>query len=201
MDNPNNTYVPKLVDPVPGAELVSGEVITSGYLQVGPYSFVPHQLCVKKLHPDAKLPTKAKSGDFGYDMYALEKTVLRPGTVTKVRTGIALGFPSGFGGIICDRSGIATKPEYQVFKVAGVVDNGYTGEVIVALFNPVKLNWNIRSLPHQPWHRMHSAPVVINPGDKIAQIVLQRVWDFPVVEVDELEATERGSDGFGSTGI
>src|SRR5690348_13923016 len=91
-------------------------------------------LKVKKLHPDAIIPTKSRRTDFGYDLYALEDTVLEPGRVTKVRTGIGFRFPRGFGGILKDRSGVATKIEVQT--VAGVIDNEYTGEVMVPFFNP-----------------------------------------------------------------
>lgn len=161
----------------------------------------------KKLHPDAKFPVKAHDTDLGYDLFALEDTVLYPGVVTKVRTGIALGFPKGFGGIIKDRSSIATKLE--VFTVAGVIDSDYTGEIIIAFFNPgrVKIKSSDYSgydghFPDEPVEPQieYDEPLLINKGDKIAQLVLIPTITFPMQEVDSLEETQRGSNGFGSTG-
>jgi deoxyuridine 5'-triphosphate nucleotidohydrolase len=139
-------------------------------------------LRIKKVLPNAKLPTKAHEGDLGYDLYAAEKTILLPNAVTKVRTGIACGFPAGFGGIIKDRSSVALKLE--VFTKGGVIDSGYQNEILILFYNPNQ-----------------TKPCVFEVGEKIAQLVLTKVHSFPVLVVDELTSeSSRGMDGFGSTG-
>jgi len=136
---------------------------------------------VKRLQEDAVLPTKAQDGDLGYDLYANEDITLYPVATELVSTGVSIQFPKGFGGLIKDRSSIATKK--KVFTVAGVIDNGYTGEIKIAMFNstPYRINFN--------------------KGDKIAQLVLIPVTDFQIEEVDEVVTNDgRGEGGFGSTG-
>jgi dUTP pyrophosphatase len=147
------------------------------------FSIVPMtlELQVKKLHDNAQLPTRANIGDLGYDLYALEDTEIFPGHVTKVRTGIACNFPTGFGGLLRDRSSVATKRHIAV--VAGVIDNGYTGEILVAFLNP--------SDTHH---------VDLKAGEKIAQMLFYPVYSANVVEVKELNTTQRGENGFGSSG-
>jgi len=136
---------------------------------------------IKKLQGNAILPRKAHAGDLGYDLFACEYGEILPDALVLVNTGVAIQFPANYGGIIKDRSSISTK--YNVFTVAGVIDNGYTGEILVALFNASQKVFNYQ------------------PGDKIAQLVLIPTVDFHVVEVDEvLSADERGDNGFGSTG-
>jgi len=142
-------------------------------------------LKVKKLDKRAKLPTRAYDGDLGFDLYLLEDTLIpayegdRP-ALKKLRTGIAVKFPKGWGGFIKDRSSIATKD--RLITVAGVIDNGYTGEIIVAVVN------------------LSGKDVYLSAGTKIAQLVPIPVFDGSVVEVDELEETKRGDKGFGSSG-
>lgn len=162
---------------------------------------MPFSFYIKKLHPDAQLPTVAKHGDLGYDLYCLEDIKLTPGNVTKVRTGIACNFPYGYGALIRDRSSVATKQ--KVFVVAGVIDNGYTGEIIVAMYNPGYIVNNTKSSFGVLDDRLYTSlegTVQFKKNDKIAQLILTPVIYFPVYEVDELQKTERGSDGFGSTG-
>jgi dUTP pyrophosphatase len=170
------------------------------------------ELKVKRLHPDAKLPTKAHFGDLGYDMYALEDTVVPAGIVTKVRTGIAIEFPQYIGGIVKDRSSVATKQNLQV--VAGVIDSQFCGEIIIAFYNSAPIEYvieyeHIREADDYEVNFKKvvadislndGAPYHIKAGDKIAQLVLQEVITFPITEVDELGTTERGDAGFGSTG-
>lgn len=137
---------------------------------------------VKLLVPQARLPHKAHAGDLGYDLFAAEGVTLAPGYTKLVSTGIAIQFPAGYGGIIKDRSSMATKR--HLFTVAGVIDNGYIGEVSVALYNG------------------NSMMAHIAPGEKIAQLVLIPTVDFAVEEVDILIAPDgRGVGGFGSTGV
>ena len=136
---------------------------------------------VKRLIKTAQLPTKAHLGDLGYDLYANEGAAIFPSETKVVKTGIAIQFPEGYGGFIKDRSSVATKK--GLFTVAGVIDNGYTGEIGIALHNGTD------SLVH------------IAPGDKIAQLVLIPTVNFKVEEVEEvISADQRGEGGFGSTG-
>ena len=136
---------------------------------------------VKKLSENAQLPTKAHLGDLGYDLYANQGVAIFPAETKVVKTGIAIQFPAGYGGFIKDRSSVATKK--GLFTVAGVIDNGYTGEICIALHNGTD------SLIH------------VAPGEKIAQLVLIPTVDFKVEEVDEVvSADQRGEGGFGSTG-
>ena len=138
-------------------------------------------LQVKLLTQFAKLPQKAHSGDLGYDLYAGEPAAIFPNETKVVKTGIAIQFPTGYGGVIKDRSSVATKK--GLFTVAGVIDNGYIGEICIALYNGTD------SLIH------------VAPGEKIAQLVLIPTVNFEVTEVDEVvSADQRGDGGFGSTG-
>jgi dUTP pyrophosphatase len=134
-----------------------------------------------KLDSRATIPSKAHKDDLGFDLHTLESVTLEPGVVTKVRTGIAVQFPENVGGIIKDRSSVATKKE--VFTVAGVIDPGYRAEIIVAFFNP------------------NDTKIHFLPGDKIAQMVLQECIIVEPIEIFEFSGkTDRNLDGFGSTG-
>jgi dUTP pyrophosphatase len=136
---------------------------------------------VKKLSEYAQLPQKAHAGDLGYDLFSNEGSAIFPGETKVIKTGIAIEFPAGYGGFIKDRSSVATKK--GLFTVAGVIDNGYIGEICIALHNGTD------SLIH------------VGPGEKIAQLVLIPTVNFEVTEVDEvISADQRGVGGFGSTG-
>ena len=136
---------------------------------------------VKRLSENSVLPTKAHAGDLGYDLYASEEVVLMAGQTRLIPTGIAIQFPEGYGGLLRDRSSVATKR--NLFVVAGIIDNGYIGEIMIALHNST-----------DGYER-------IMVGEKIAQLILTPTVNFTVEEVDELvSADERGTGGFGSTG-
>lgn len=136
---------------------------------------------VKRLSENSVLPHKAHAGDLGYDLYASEEVVLMAGQTKLVSTGIAIQFPEGYGGLLRDRSSVATKR--NLFVVAGVIDNGYIGEILIALHNST-----------DGYER-------ITVGEKIAQLILIPTVNFHAEEVDELvSADERGTGGFGSTG-
>lgn len=139
-------------------------------------------LRVKRLHENGQVPRKAHAGDLGYDLFALEATQLLPDETRLVRTGIAVGLPAGYGAFIKDRSSVATKQD--LFTVAGVIDNGYTGEILIAM------------------HNAGYDPCQISAGQKIAQMVLIPTVDFAVEEVAEdlVGDDGRGTSGFGSTG-
>ena len=136
-------------------------------------------LKVKILAEGAHPPEKAHPGDLGYDLFAAEHAVIPSGELRLVKTGIALEFPDGWGGVIRDRSSMALK---RVTVSAGVIDHGYRGEVAVALTN------------HSP------AEFVIEPGQKIAQLIPTPVTDWTVTVSGDLNHTARGAGGFGSTG-
>jgi dUTP pyrophosphatase len=146
-------------------------------------------LLVKKLHPDAKMPTVVHPGeDLGFDIYSIEDVTLLPNKVVKIRTGIAAQFtpPSNslfdnkFGLLIRDRSGMASK---NITTSGGVIDASYDGEIMVLMTNH------------------NSEDIVIKAGAKIAQLIPTIIMtQFEIKEVDELPNNTRGSKGFGSSG-
>lgn len=137
---------------------------------------------IKKLNPDAILPTYAKKGDAGADLYSMDTVEIRPFQRMLVSTGIAIAMPPSWVGLVHPRSGLAHKAGVTVLNAPGTVDSGYRGEVKVNLIN------------------LGNSPVVINKGDRIAQIVFQRFEQGDFLEVDELDSTDRGEGGHGSTG-
>lgn len=142
------------------------------------------ELRVRRLHPDAVLPTRAHPGDAGLDLVASEAATLEPrGGRAVVGTGIAVEVPDGWAGLVCPRSGLAARHGIGVVNGPGVIDAGYRGEVRVVLHN---------TDPHEAFE--------IAPGDRIAQLVLTPVLLGDVMEVSELAAAARDASGFGSTG-
>lgn len=136
---------------------------------------------VMKMVQSAILPQKAHAGDLGYDLFAVQEELVYPDETRLISTGIAIQFPEGYGAFIKDRSSVATK--MKLFTVAGVIDNGYVGEIRVAV------------------HNAGSDVQKIKVGDKIAQLVLIPTVNFQVEEVNEVvSADARGTGGFGSTG-
>lgn len=139
------------------------------------------ELKVKLLSRDAKLPTKSHKGDLGYDLYCSQTVSLFPGETKLVQTDIAIEFPAGWGGIIKDRSSVATKR--QVFTVAGVIDNGYTGPIQIAMFNASE---HVQAF---------------SAGTKVAQMIMMLTTNFPIIKVDDITSVDgRNENGFGSTG-
>ena len=137
---------------------------------------------IKLLNEDAKIPTRANSTDAGADLYASENVEIDTGCRKLVSTGIFLEIPEGYYGRIAPRSGLAVKN--GIDTLAGVVDSSYRGEVKVALLNTDK---------DSSFH--------IKKGDRIAQLIIEKHYNFDFVQVDDLEKTERGESGFGSTDI
>lgn len=137
-------------------------------------------IAVKKLHPEAKLPSYAHPSDAGMDFYALENALILPQERKLISTGIAMAIPQGYVGLLWDKSGIATK--HGIKTMAGVIDAGYRGEIKILL------------------HNLSLQPFIIEKGSKIAQMLIQSVEQKEIKEVTELEETERGEGGFGSTG-
>lgn len=139
-------------------------------------------LAVQRLHPEAVLPAYAHDGDAGLDLTAVEEVVLAPGERAAVPTGIAMAVPDGWVGLVHPRSGLARRHGVTVTNAPGTIDAGYRGEVQVLLVN------------------LGADAVTLHAGERVAQLVLQRVGRADVVEVGDLEDTARGSGGFGSTG-
>ena len=138
------------------------------------------QLKVKKLHPDAKLPTYGNPGDAGMDMYALEEVVFSPGEQKRIRTGIALEIPDGYVGLVWDKSGPAFNQGLK--NLAGVIDSSFRGEYMASIVN---LSPHIQK---------------IEKGQKFNQILIQPVMICDIVEADTLSETARGAGREGSTG-
>ena len=136
---------------------------------------------VKRLHPNAMLPTRAHDHDAGWDLHALEHDLLQPGETRMIRTGIAIAVPVGQVGDVRSRSGLASR-NVTVANSPGTIDPGYTGELIVMLHNRGRDRLNVHK------------------GDRIAQLVFTYTNTQPLQLVDELDPTERGTNGFGSTG-
>ncbi len=140
-------------------------------------------LRVRRLHPDATLPTRAYEGDAGLDLRALEALTLEPGERASVRTGIAVEIPHGQAGLVLARSGLAARHGIALVNAPGLIDAGYRGEIQVLLLNTDR-----------------RTAFSIRPGDRIAQLVLVSVETPEVTEVQELALSERGLGGFGSSG-
>ena len=142
-------------------------------------------LKIKKLKENAKIPFRATPGSAGMDLYACidEPVTLGAGEKAVIPTGIAIALPGPeLGAFIFARSGLAIKHGIGLLNSVGVIDSDYRGEVCVGVINQL------------------SEPYTINPGERIAQMVIMPVSLIPVTEVEELDETERGSGGFGSTG-
>src|ERR1700760_504700 len=160
---------------------------------------------VKLLHADARPPTVAHAGsDLGYDLYAIEDVVLPPGVPIKLRTGIAVEGPPGWGFVLGDRSSMAAR---GVTYAGGRIDAGYRGEILVCLLNVNQPTYSIRLIRDADgdvkvaYLVSTEASVHIRKGDKIAQMSpFEARTALPVEVVEELSATERGGKGFGSTG-
>ena len=140
------------------------------------------ELPVRRLRPDAQVPTRAYAGDAGIDLAACERVELAPGERALVSTGLAIAIPEGYAGYVQPRSGLATKHGISIVNTPGLVDSGYRGELLVNLLN---------TDPRDPF--------VVEPGMRIAQLVVLAVPDVEPVEVDELPESERGVRGFGSS--
>ena len=161
------------------------------------------ELKVKKLTPTAKLPTKAYPTDAGWDIYADDCVEIYPGEIKKVRTGIAV--QGNAAHLIWDRSSLGSK---GIHRLAGVIDQTYSGEIIVCLtnlntygaLNMITLYGDSPELKDRVADELERHKYVIYPGDKIAQVLTQQVCDVTIVEVEDLGITDRGANGFGSSG-
>jgi dUTP pyrophosphatase len=139
-------------------------------------------LAVQLLHPLARLPLRARPGDGGADLFSVEEVTIPAGERRDVGTGIALAIPAGHAGFVQPRSGLAFKHGIMVANSPGLIDTGYRGEVRVSLYNSGQ------------------EPFAVKPGDRVAQLVIQRVEQPEFFAADELPETVRGAGGFGSSG-
>jgi len=137
----------------------------------------------RRLSPEARPPTRAHDGDAGFDLHAVEAASIEPGHRASVGTGVAVAIPEGYAGLVVPRSGLAARHGISLVNAPGLIDAGYRGELRVLLMNG------------DPEHTFS-----VDPGDRIAQLVLVAVESPELAEVDELDATVRGEGGFGSTG-
>lgn len=138
---------------------------------------------IKRLDPSVELPTYAYEGDAGLDLRANESVTLAPFERTLISTGLAIALPDGYAGFVQPRSGMALKRGLSIVNTPGLIDAHYRGELKVILINLDA---------HEP--------VVIERGERIAQLVIQQVPLVHLTEVDELDETDRGTGGFGSSG-
>jgi len=151
---------------------------TSGQAAPGPLDVL-----VTRLDPAVPLPGYARPGDAGADLSAAEDVDLAPGERAVVRTGIAIALPYGYAGFVHPRSGLAARHGLTMVNAPGTIDAGYRGEIKVILLNTDA-----------------TTPVSLRRGDRIAQLVVQRVENVTFREVPALPESARGADGFGSTG-
>jgi dUTP diphosphatase len=140
------------------------------------------ELAIRRLRDDAVLPERAYSGDAGLDLAACERVELAAGERATVPTGLAVAIPEGFAGFVQPRSGLAARHGLTVVNSPGLVDSGYRGELRVVLLNTDA-----------------NEPFVVEPGMRIAQLVVLPAPELELVEVEELPESERGIRGFGSS--
>jgi dUTP pyrophosphatase len=142
------------------------------------------ELSIQRLRDDAVVPMRAYAGDAGLDLASCERVELGPGERATVATGLAVAIPDGYAGFVQPRSGLASRHGITIVNTPGLVDSGYRGELKVILLNT----------------DAHEA-FVVEPGMRIAQLVVMQVPGIDPVEVDELPESERGVRGFGSSAV
>jgi dUTP pyrophosphatase len=143
----------------------------------------PVDVLIRRLDPDLPLPARAHPGDAGADLFAAADVELPPGGRAVVPTGVAIALPAGYAAFVHSRSGLAARHGVTVLNAPGTVDAGYRGEIRVTLLNTDA-----------------GRTVRFQRGDRIAQLVVQRVADVQFHEVTVLPGSGRGDGGFGSTG-
>ena len=142
------------------------------------------RLAIRRLRDDAVIPRQAYAGDAGLDLSAAEGHELEPGERAVIGTGLAVEIPEGFAGFVQPRSGLAADHGITVLNTPGLIDSGYRGELKVILLNTDR-----------------SETFVVEPGMRIAQLVIQAVAEVELVEADELATSERGARGHGSSNV
>lgn len=140
------------------------------------------ELLIQRLRDDAVVPVQAYTGDAGLDLAACDRVEIGAGERALVGTGLAVAIPDGYAGFVQPRSGLAAEHGVTVLNTPGLIDSGYRGEVQVILLNSDL-----------------ATPFVVEPGMRIAQLVVVPLAEIEPIEVDELPASERGVRGFGSS--
>lgn len=141
------------------------------------------ELKIKLLEDGLPMPRYQHDGDAGLDLPSRIDYTLEPGERARISTGVAVAIPRGYAGFVMVRSGLAARHGISCVNSPGLIDAGYRGEIVVILLNTDRRE-----------------PFLIRRGDRIAQLVLQKVIEATIVTVDELDTTTRGDGGFGSTG-
>jgi dUTP pyrophosphatase len=141
------------------------------------------EIAIKRLDESLPLPKYQHDADAGLDLPSRVDFVLEPGERATIPTGIAVAIPRGYAGLVLPRSGLAARHGIALVNSPGLIDSGYRGEIAVVVINTDK---------REAFH--------IKKGDRIAQLVIQRVEEAALIQVDELDETTRGAGGFGSTG-
>ena len=139
---------------------------------------------IKRLDPTVELPSYAYMGDAGLDLRASESVVINPHERYLISTGLAIAIPEGYAGFVQPRSGLALKLGLSIANTPGLIDAHYRGELKI-----IAVNLDAHE------------PIAIERGERIAQLVIQKVPVVELVEVDELDETDRGTGGFGSSGV
>lgn len=142
------------------------------------------ELSIKRLYDDVELPSYAYVGDAGLDLKSYEDVYLKPGERKLVSTGLAIAIPEGYAGFVQPRSGLALKQGLSMANTPGLIDSHYRGELKI-----IAINLDPQNIIH------------IEKGDRIAQLVIQQVPVVKLIEVAELDDTDRGTGGFGSSGV
>jgi dUTP pyrophosphatase len=144
---------------------------------------IPESVLINRLHPAARLPTRAKAGDAGWDIYSVEDVIIEPWQRCAISTGVAIAMPGNLVGLVHARSGRALREGFALVNAPGVVDAGFRGELKVIAINldPV-------------------TPIEVRVGDRIAQLIFQELAHMTFVEVADLPGSDRGTGGFGSSG-
>ena len=142
------------------------------------------RLPIKRLDPTVELPRYAYAGDAGLDLRSSEDVTLAPFERRLIATGLAIAIPEGYAGFVQPRSGLALKQGLSMANTPGLIDSHYRGELKICAINL------------DP-----TTPIDVRKGDRIAQLVIQKVPVVSLVEVDELDETDRGAGGFGSSGV
>jgi dUTP pyrophosphatase len=140
------------------------------------------ELPIQKVRPGAVVPARAYAGDAGLDLAATERIELGPGERSVVPTGLAVAIPEGYAGFVQPRSGLASRHGITIVNTPGLVDSGYRGELMVVLHNTDRVE-----------------AFVVEPGMRIAQLVVLPIPEVELVEVEKLPPSERGARGFGSS--
>ena len=137
-----------------------------------------------KLRDDAVVPSRAHTGDAGFDLSACEEITIGVGERAAVGTGIAVEIPDGHAGLVVPRSGLALRHGISMVNSPGVIDAGYRGEVRLLLLNTD-----------------NASAFTVEPGMRVAQLLVVPLADIELIETDEATATDRGAGGFGSSGL